>query len=94
MSDDERANDIIDSYVYKIGKEQKRIDLIDGIEDQYVSLKSMTQGDYATATYLTSSQNVVTNILSNGELTDIQKIDQLRRVEGILRDVTTKNVHF
>lgn len=88
------ANDIINGYVEKINKERKRIDLIDRTEDQYVRLTSDLQSDQATQTYLTSTSEIVDRILTNLSLSDAMKIDQLRRVEQILRDVDTRNVHF
>ncbi|PCJ67227.1 MAG: hypothetical protein COA58_02615 [Bacteroidetes bacterium] len=88
------ANDIVDKFVDRIGREQTRIDLLDGNEDQFVRLKSDLQGDQATATYLTDTKEIVDVILADGLLSDAMKIDQLTRVLNILRDVDQKNVHF
>jgi len=89
-----QANEVIDKYVGKIATEKRRIDLFDGTEDQYVVLKSGLQSQQATATYLTIPGEIVESILSNTSSTNSQKIDQLIRVNEILKDVNAKNVHF
>ncbi|MGB0850763.1 MAG: hypothetical protein ACPGTP_05920, partial [Bacteroidia bacterium] len=88
------GNDIIDKFVSEIEKEQSRIDLIDGSEDQFVSLKSVIQSEQATFTYLTSPTEIVEKILEKDGVTDFIKIDQLKRIQGILKKVSLENVHF
>lgn len=89
-----KANEIIEKYKVKIDTEKRRIDMFDGSEDQYVVLKSGLQSQQATATYLTIPQEIVDAIVANTKSTEAQKIDQLIRVNEILKDVTSKNVHF
>lgn len=88
------ANEALIKYVDKIEKEQRRIDLFDGDEDQQVILKSALQSKHATATYITSTREIVEAILSNEANTDAQKISQLARVFDLLKDVSSTNVHF
>ncbi|MFB1013873.1 MAG: hypothetical protein QMC68_08980, partial [Bacteroidia bacterium] len=89
-----RANGVVDKYVERVAQEAKRIDLIDGAEDGYISLKSGLQSAQATSTYLTTTQSIVDKILADGLSSDIQKTEQLRRVLDLMQDVTPKNVHF
>jgi hypothetical protein len=88
------ANGVVDKYVERVAQEAKRIDLIDGAEDGYVSLKSGLQSAQATSTYLTTTQSIVDKILADGLSSDIQKTEQRRRVLDLMQDVTPKNVHF
>ncbi len=88
------ANEALTKYADKIAKEQRRIDLLDGSEDQQVILKSSLQSNRATHTYLISPKNITDVILANTLSTDAQKISQLSRINDLLKDVTSKNVHF
>ncbi len=89
-----RANEIIAKYVNNIETEKRRIDLFDGTEDQYVQLKSKLQSEQATTTYFTAPLDIVRAITNNGLCSDALKIDQLIRVNEILKEVNNKNVHF
>jgi hypothetical protein len=89
-----KANDIVAQFAEKITAEQTRIDLIDGIEDHNIRLKSTLQTNQATETYILSPSRIVGTILGDHLLPDIQKIDQLRRVYALLQDVDDRNVHF
>lgn len=88
------ANTIVSDYQQKIRAEQDRIDLIDGIQDQIIGLKSPLQTRQATETYLNAPTRIATNIVVDPQLPDIQKIDQLRRVHQLLQEVNERNVHF
>jgi hypothetical protein len=88
------ASTVVDKIKERIVLEQARIDQLDGIEDQYVRLKSDLQSQHATETYLRASQKIIENITNNVMLADIQKVDQLNRILSILKDVNAKNVHF
>lgn len=84
----------VEKFTERIASEQRRIDLLDGSEDSYVSLKSELQSTQATSVYLLSSQRIVDKILSNGLLPDVQKVAQLERVYELLKRVSSSNVHF
>ena len=88
------ANEIITKYINKIETQKRRIDLFDGTEDQYVQLKSKLQSQQATATYFTAPLDIVRAITTSGLSSDALKIDQLIRVNEILKEVNSKNVHF
>ncbi len=88
------ANEIIAKYVIKIDAEKRRIDLLDGTQDEYVTLKSNLQSEQATATYFGAPLQIVQGIKHNGQSTDALKIDQLKRVHEILKKVNSNNVHF
>lgn len=88
------GNEIIQKYLNKIDQQKTRIDLLDGVEDTYVTLKSEVQSSKATETYLTKTEEIVRRVTNNGELSDALKIDQLRRVEEILKKINSSNVHF
>ena len=84
----------VEKFTERIASEQRRIDLLDGSEDSYVSLKSELQSTQATSVYLLSSQRIVDKILSDGLLPDVQKVAQLERVYELLKRVSSSNVHF
>ncbi len=88
------ANDIINNYKAKIEAEQSRIDLFDGTKDSFIALKSGIQSRQATEAYIISVNQIVTSIISNSNVTNDQKIDQLKRVNQILKKVSSKNYHF
>ncbi|MDC1395473.1 hypothetical protein N8368_03085 [Bacteroidia bacterium] len=88
------ANDVVDKYLERIALQQQRIDLIDGTEDQFVRLKSDLQSNQATATYLTATKRIVENLLNDALLPDVQKVDQLKKVQDILKGVNPRNIHF
>lgn len=89
-----QASAVIDKKVEIINRELARIDLLDGTEDQFVRLKSDLQSKHATETYITTTTSIVSKILEDELLPDIQKVDQLSRMAAVLQGVTAKNVHF
>jgi len=88
------ANEIVAKYATKISDEQGRIDQLDGITDQKVSLKTDLQSAQATETYILSVHRIVNKVVNNFRLTDATRIDQLRRVLNLLEQVNASNVHF
>ena len=88
------ANDIVAKYASQIGEQQVRIDLIDGIEDQKIRLKSNLQTEQATETYIHSVNRIVEQVLNNHLAPSAQRIDQLIRVLKLTKEVNSNNVHF
>ena len=89
-----RANEKINELVQSISKEQIRIDKLDKIQDQAVTLKSEIQSKQATDIYLNLSEKIVSNIILNVMLSNDLKISQLKIVKEILTDVGSKNIHL
>lgn len=89
-----RANEKINELVESISKEQIRIDKLDKIQDQAVTLKSEIQSKQATDIYLNLSEKIVSNITLNVMLSNDLKISQLKIVKEILTDVGSKNIHL
>ena len=88
------ANDVIDKYLERIALQQQRIDLIDGAEDQFIRLKSDLQSSHATATYITSTNRIIETLLNDALLPDVQKVDQLKKLQDLLKGVNPRNIHF
>ncbi|MBT8326338.1 MAG: hypothetical protein KJP21_01360, partial [Bacteroidia bacterium] len=88
------ANDIVTKYANQIEEQQQRIDLIDGIEDQNIRLKSNLQTQQATETYIHSVDRIVEQVLNNHLSPSSQRIDQLIRVLKLTKEVNSSNVHF
>lgn len=74
-------------------KEQQRIDLIDGAQDDQVTLKSAIQSKLATEVYV-EMVNAIVSIVSISTVSDVLKVAQLDRVLYVLRQVSPQNVHF
>ena len=88
------ANEIVAKYATKINEEQSRIDQLDGLTDQKVSLKTDLQSAQATETYILSVHRIVNKVVNNFRLSDATRIDQLRRILNLLEQVNGNNVHF
>lgn len=84
----------VEEMVGRIAMEKARIDLFDGMEDQYVRLKSDLQSAQATATYISSVDEIVGSITSDYVMPTNRQVLQLMKVYDILSSVNAKNHHF
>jgi len=89
-----KANSQLDAILESIKNEQIRIDLIDHVNDQRVTLKSDIQSYQGTLIYLTHTQQIVDRIIGDRSLIIDQKIKQSQNILDILQKVNSKNVHF
>ncbi len=75
----------------QIDAAQKKIDLLDKVEDRVVNLKASELSEKATETYLTLPDRIQLNISIDKKETIVTKANQLRKLLAILDGVNEEN---
>ena len=76
-----------------INREISRIDMMDGVEDGRVKLKSEIQSDEATSAYIDLGGSVLERVVNSGQANK-NKLRQLNCLIEVYGDINEKNVHF
>jgi hypothetical protein len=88
------ANDLLKNASVRLLKERERIDLLDGVKDQKVSLGSDLQTQEATEVYLEITENIELAVFNNVFSPGTEKLEQLNKLLEMLENVEAKNINF